>query len=197
MYLPPNKTEGEVLEAIEKAVKILAPSFVFGYHDLDDIKQHARMLGLLSLKKYDPSRPLENFVYRHIRNRLINFKRDNFRRNDPPCAQCHNGDFCTATGGICKEYGKWLSRNNAKANLMRPLNIGLVSDERESRTRHASTAASSAELAEMLDRIDAALPVELRSYYLQMRDGVAVPKAKRQLVMDVVRAAIQEGEACH
>src|SRR3954453_8942961 len=89
MKLPDNITEADFLAAIEKVVGILASSFAFGYFEVEDIKQQARLFAIEAMKRYDPSRPLDNFLYAHIKNRLINFRRDKFRRNDPPCLSCH------------------------------------------------------------------------------------------------------------
>src|SRR5262245_57832295 len=148
MILPPGKTEAEVLAAIDKAVNTLAPTYVFGPYDIDDIKQEGRRHAIEVLAKgvYDPTRPLENFLYTHIKNRLINLKRDKLRRNDAPCRRCHDGDPCGGPGSYCATYREWLARNNAKANLMRPLDLGNIADEREKRTRVNSTAHQDAEL---------------------------------------------------
>jgi hypothetical protein len=194
MNLPHGKTEAEVLLAIEKAVNILAPSFVFGYFDLDDIKQQGRVYALQALAAggYDPSRPLENFLYAHIRNRYINLRRDKLRRSDAPCLRCHAGDPCGEDGQTCRRYDDWLARNQAKANILRPLDIEHIADERERRARVASTVCEDAERDELLRRIDEQLPVELRSSYLQMRAGVSIPRARRL----VVEAAVKEILGC-
>lgn len=186
MTLPPGFTEGEVLEALEKAVRILAPSFVFGCYDLEDIKQQARLFGLQGLSKYDPSRPLGGFLYSHIRNRLINFRRDKLRRNDPPCAACHASGGC-ADGTPCGRYAAWLGRQNAKAGVMCPLDISRVPEDRFQRECSPDQTMEATELA---DRIDAELPVALRADYLRMRDGVPVPHSRRQAVMEAIRGII-------
>src|SRR5947208_703774 len=90
MHLPPNKTEAQVVEAIEKAVGMLAPSFAFGIYDVEDIRQEARIFAIEALPRYDGVRPLENFLYSHVKNRLINLRRDKFRRADAPCKACHS-----------------------------------------------------------------------------------------------------------
>lgn len=192
MKIPPGLTEAEVLSAIEKAVNILAPSFVFGYYDLEDIKQEGRLQAfkVLETEKYDPSRPLANFIYAHIRNRYINLLRDKLRRNDPPCQRCHEGCFCEPDGP-CEQYAAWKERNCTKANLMRPLDLAHVADENERHTRIESTVVNDVEIDEIVQLIDTHLPIELRATYLQMREGVSVPKAKRQLVEDEVRNIIR------
>ena len=185
MYLPPGKTEAEVLAAIKKTVDILAPSFAVGYYDIDDMKQEAtwEAIRVLNKGKYDPDRPLENFLYVAIRRRLLNFQRDHVRRNDPPCKSCHEGKRCTE-GSFCKKYAKWLKTNNAKASAISPLGLNHISDERD---RNPSGGEQEVELNELLDKIDRELPVELRGYYLQMRDGLKIPKVKRLEVEKAVK----------
>jgi DNA-directed RNA polymerase specialized sigma24 family protein len=182
-----------VLEAIEKSVAILAPSFVFGYFDVEDIKQEGRLeaFKVLEKEKYDPDRPLANFLYTSIRNKYVNLLRDKLRRNDPPCQPCHIGDCCNPTGNACEPYIAWRDRNAAKSNLMRPLDLAHVADENERRTRLESTVVSDVETDEIVKLIDAKLSVELRSTYLQMRAGVSVPKVKRKQVEDAVRDIIR------
>jgi DNA-directed RNA polymerase specialized sigma24 family protein len=197
--LPSNLTEAQVLAAIEKVVNILAPSFRFGYFDIHDIKQEARIFGMQGMEKYDEARPLENFLYSHIKNRLINFKRDKFRRNDPPCPSCHNaiaGATSHEDGQYCDKYITWRDRNLAKQNIMNPLDLSNICDEKESRTRMPSSVVEDVERSELLKRIDDELPVELRATYLQMRDGASVPKPKRLEVERAILNILQGDLVC-
>ena len=195
MKIPDGKTKEEVLAAIEKAVDILGPSFVFGYFDIDDIKQHGRMeaIKVLATEKYDPALPLENFLYSHIKFRLINLNRDKNKRSDTPCKSCHKGIPCN-DGVLCEKYTVWLKRNTAKANLIRPLNIGNISEEKS--TTSASTVHQDAEIEEALRLIDEQLPVELRAVYLQMRAGVSVNKLKRLQVEREIKAILRGEIEC-
>ena len=87
-YLPEGMTEKEVLDVIDIAVRRLAYKFRFGYHTVEDIKQEGRFVALKALKKYDSSRPLENYLWTAVRNGLFNNKRDNYERPDLPCKNC-------------------------------------------------------------------------------------------------------------
>ena len=209
--LPEGFTEQQVLDAIENAVRILAPSFTFGIYALDDIKQEARVMGLEALARYDPrpgpdgrpTRPLENFVYIHIRNRLCNLVRKKLRRSDAPCAVCHRavGNRTEHPDGrFCQKYLAWKKRNDGKANIMCPLDLEHVADERERSTRVESDVESDASVSEALRLVDEHLPVELRATYLQMRAGQSVPKARRLVVenavRDILRDATGDGDAC-
>lgn len=194
MKIPPGHTEGTVLAAIEKSVTILAKSFVFGPYTLEDMRQQARLLGIQALEKakYDPKRPLENYLYRSIRNGLINFQRDKLRRNEPPCAKCHAGENCGEYGQQCVRYADWFKRNRSKANILLPVDLSNICDEHEPRTRLPSTVCEDAELNEMLLLIDEHLPIDLRGDYLKMRDGVSIPKARRLLVEAAVKDILKD-----
>lgn len=197
MRVPPGYTEEQVLQIIENLVGVLAPSFVFGYYDCDDIKQEGRIyaLELLATGKYDPARrPLENFLYTHIYNRLDNLRRNKFRRRDAPCKSCHQGEPCEvaiATGRqSCKKYARWLKKNNDKAQLARPLSLN------PSYEGASVPPEDSLETQELLDKIRAKLPLELQATFLQIKDGVSVPKSKRDEVERYVREILKEDAPC-
>ena len=82
MKIPFNLTEKEVISIITKVCKKLAPKYVFASYEVEDIEQEAFMMGVEGLHRYDTDKPLENFMYTHINNRLKNFKRDNYYRFD-------------------------------------------------------------------------------------------------------------------
>lgn len=186
----PNKIDDEIIRSMQKVSKSLSYKFVFGYYDIEDIYQECMMECFKALKKYDDSRPLENFLYSHARNRLINLKRDKFKRSDSPCKKCHSGEPCGAEepGSFCNRYANWIARNNTKANLMTPLDISFVPEESSSNEVNQDM-----EIQEILLLIDKELPMELRSVYLQMREGISVSKAHRQEVelevMEIMRRA--------
>ena len=82
MKIPDGVDESKVIDTIMKIAKRLAPKYVLTGYDIDDIEQEAFLIGVAGLEKYDPSRPLENFMYTHINNRLKTFKRNNYYRMD-------------------------------------------------------------------------------------------------------------------
>lgn len=189
MNYPHGLTEEQVMTAMNKAVSLLAQTFSFGYFDSDDIRQEAYIFGLEALSRYDPSRPLENFLYSHIRNRLINFKRDKYHRTDPPCKICaEHGKH--PDGSICIKYTAWKRRNSSKQNLMRPLDIQNLSDENEKSVRKIVNIIDDATFSEIRNLIDGYLPIELRSIYLRIKAGETVSKAKRTKLENALRDLI-------
>ncbi len=149
-------------------------------------------LKVLETERYDPSRrPLESFLYRHVRNRLINFRRDHYYRNDPPCSECHSGSPCGKDGTLCKRYSQWSERNRSKVSLMQTLDLR---DRPEARESDAETPVlDKVEYDDLVRLLDEKLPVELRSAYVRMLDGASVEcvtkRKVRQAVADIMREA--------
>lgn len=186
MDLPVGVSEGAVLAAIERVVRVLAPSFVFGYLDADDVRQMGRIFAMEAMSRYDATRPLDNFLYVHVKNRLINAKRDMFRRTDAPCRECQEGRPCRRAERegerCCEAQRSWARRNDAKASLMRPTGMERVP---ETLVRTEGCAERDAEYRELLGLIDLAMPAELRAAYLRLREGLSVPRAERAAVAAV------------
>lgn len=188
MKTPEGMSEEEVLATINRSVEMLCHSFVFGCYDIDDIRQEAWAFALEAMPRYDPTRPLGNFVYRHIRNRLLNLKRNKHRRNDPPCMLCHRGhQHEHPDGEVCVAYRRWKRRNDTKANLARPGGFEGVADEKETNMRLPCRVGETAECNELLAAIDEKLPPDLRADYLRLRAKEPVPTARRTKVEAAIR----------
>lgn len=171
-------------ESILRVARNVATKFrlEFGYHTKGDIEHEGVVIALevLDTAAYDVSRPLENFLHVHVKNRLKNFKRKHFMRCEAPC-KC-----CEAFGNPsepCRRWVEWNERNLLKQNLMRPVDVSSIPCEG---LATAPSAADEADLAETLSRIDEELDPALRADYLRMRAGVAVPKSRRVAVREAV-----------
>ena len=64
-------SEQELLDTIDIISTKLSYKFKFGYHELEDMKQQISIFALEGLQNYDYQRPLENFLWTHVRNRYI------------------------------------------------------------------------------------------------------------------------------
>lgn len=182
-----DKISEEELKIIDKVVNRLAPKYKFGYFDIEDIKQQGRLFALQAMDKYDPAQPLENFLCVHVKNRLINFKRDNYCRIEPPCeppSDENEPDY--------NKWNAWQKRNETKKNLMEPLDITNIRDEDESNMRMESEVITNAETAEYMRIIDKQLPLELRADLLRIRASVNIPKIRRERVYNAVKKIIKE-----
>ena len=59
--IPPHMTEQQVVQIINNIANRLASKFKFGYHELEDMRQQARLFAWEGLENYDGIRPLRKF----------------------------------------------------------------------------------------------------------------------------------------
>ena len=197
MWLPHGMTETELLSKIEHVTNTLAHDYTFGYYDIDDIKQEAFIFAMQCLKKYDNNRPLENLLYTHIKNRLINLIRDKYHRNDPPCKKCHgeiDGKTSHVDGRFCDKYLAWKNRNDNKSHLVCPHDINNIDDTSEKNTKIPDTVSNNMAKEEIFNLIDLKLPCEMRADYLKMRAGLTIPKARRDNIINTIRGFLTNDE---
>lgn len=171
----------EFLKVLDNISKRLGHKFKFGYHSFEDMKQQAAIFALEGLEKYDHSRPLENFLWTHVRNRLFNYKRNHYQRPDKPCLTCPffdksykcSNNQCTefTNKKDCELYAAWASRNEAKKNIMQPYGM-----EAEVPTKNRLDPHHIAADKELIDFLDAKIQTEYRETYLKMKHGLKVPK---------------------
>lgn len=180
--LPQDVTNEEFLRVLDNISKRLVKKFRFGYHDLDDMKQQAAIFALEGLEKYDNKRPLENFLWTHVRNRLFNYKRNNYQRPDKPCLTCPlydklykcSDNQCSKYKNKhdCELYAAWASRNDAKKNIMQPVYI-----ETETTNNYSSSNfLSGIENQEIIKFLDEKVENEYRETYLKLKHGNKIPK---------------------
>ena len=199
MNIPKGMTADEVTAIISKIAKRLAPKFKFGYYEVNDIEQEAFILGIEGLKDYDEVRPLENFLWVHIRNRLKNLKRNEFERHDKPCLRCRVDAYDKIQGCsqyedpmACKPYKKWHCRNQTKKNLMAPIGFDNVRDEQEERMKIYHQVDDIIANRELQDIIDDKLPIYLRADYLRLLSDVHISKPRRVKVQEAIREILTE-----
>lgn len=174
-------SDEEFVKVWKKISKKLSYKFKFGYHDVEDMKQQAAIFALEGLEKYDGVRPLENFLWTHVRNRLFNFKRNNYQRPDIPCKSCplydplykKSSNQCNKyTNKLeCKEFSAWNERNETKKNIMQLSHIpdnSIINDD--------SYSLSFIEDKEILDYIEDNISKEYREYYLKLKHGTKISK---------------------
>ena len=175
--------EDEFLETIDTISKKLAYKFKFGYHEIEDMKQQISVFAIEGLQNYDYKRPLENFLWTHVRNRLFNFKRDNYQRPDKPCRTCPFYDkHCGNPDTDCKKfdnkldcslYKAWYVRNSSKKNLMY---LNTIEELKESLSNNKIDY-SKLEDQESIDILEKELIGEHREIYLKIKMGIKVSKA--------------------
>lgn len=194
----PTVDENEFLRVIDVISKKLAYKFKFGYHDFDDMKQQISIFALEGLKNYDHKRPLENFLWTHVRNRLFNYKRDNYQRPDKPCLSCPLYDpHCKKSLSGCEDYknkedcslyNSWLNRNNTKKNLMHLTTIDEIKDYSNTFCSDESLLTNNIASNEIFSLLETHLNGEYRTLYLKVKSGAKVNKSD----MDKLTAKLKE-----
>jgi DNA-directed RNA polymerase specialized sigma24 family protein len=195
----PQINEEELLQTIEIISKKLSYKFKFGYHEIEDMKQQISVFAIEGLQNYDHKRPLENFLWTHVRNRLFNFKRDNYQRPDKPCNTCPlfdklSGDpskdcFKYKNKNDCDLYTSWYSRNSAKKNLMY---LNTIEELKEYLFTKDKTQSDNAQEKELLDILDEELYGELREIYLKIKMGNKVYKHEFNKLVNKIKELINE-----
>lgn len=198
MIVPKGYTEQQVLDIIEEIVGVLCHSFKFGIYGVEDIKQEGRIMALEAVNsgRYDTSRPLANFLYRHVWNRLVNLRRDKYSRYEPPCLKCPL--YAKATKSCtqfedkmdCNLFRQWQERNERRKMIASPMSIYKEGGEIHD-VEYSPVGEEEVEMREIYELIDKKLPVDLRSDYLRMRQKGAGNKVSK-FRADQIRAIIQE-----
>jgi DNA-directed RNA polymerase specialized sigma24 family protein len=180
------------LEALDKITKKLIYKFKFGYHEAEDMKQQATVFAIQGLQFYDKKRPLENFLWTHVRNRLFNYKRDNYQRPDKPCLTCPFFDksYCQSDNQCskykdkseCEPYNSWETKNSSKKNIMKPLAIDYLND-----TAHSFSSSELIKNKEIIDLIDKNLPIKLRPAYLNFMANQKIPKKDYNVLIETIK----------
>jgi hypothetical protein len=181
--------ENELLKVIDIITKKLAYKFKFGYHDIEDMKQQISIFAIEGLKNYDHKRPLENFLWTHVRNRLFNYKRDNYQRPDKPCYTCplydKSSKLCTkySNKNDCDLYSKWLDRNQSKKNLMYLTTI----DELKDYGNIFFDSSATSDQTEILHIIENNLIGEYRTIYLKLKNGSKINKSDKTKLLNKIQ----------
>lgn len=188
--IPDNYSEQEVIDIIDGIANRLCYKFKFGYHDPEDMKQQARLFAWEGLDKYDGKRPLENFLWTHARNRLYNFKRNNYSRLEKPCDNCQFfiNKKCTEFQDQeeCNLYKGWLDRNNAKKSLMHSVSVEF--DQKEKEEPSFSTLLA----REVIELLDENLHVKFREDWIRLLNGLKIPKSRKDIILLEISNILKE-----
>lgn len=165
MKIPKNMTEEQVISTISRVSSRLANKFTFANYEEEDIAQEAFIIGMDAMDRYDEVRPLENFLSTHIKNRLINFKRDNYYRPDE---------------------GKAEVIQQGKRKLLEAQSVDTIQN-----FLTVTESSSSLESRELLEYIDNHLPANMRSDYLRFRNDQSLTKTKRAKLVEELRIIME------
>lgn len=175
------------LKTIQKIAKQVSSRYSFAYYDKEDIEQEAFILALEGLESYSPQKgSLENFLYRHITNRLNNFIRDNYYRKDYKCPYCNNEDV------NCENCIARKQKMETRKNLLSPLDIDRVNSNSEKNMSVEYNPLEELELNEVFLIINKELDIPLRVDYLKMLEGVYVQKSRREQIENRILEILSE-----
>jgi len=194
--------EEEFLKVIDIISKKLAYKFKFGYHDIEDMKQQITVFALEGIKNYDHKRPLENFLWTHVRNRLFNYKRDNYQRPDKPCYSCplydphrlKNHSQCEqyTDKNSCDLYAQWTKRNDVKKNLMHLTTIDEIKSYSNAFISDDDQLVLDITNQEIIDILEQNLMDEYRTIYLKLKSGAKVSKSDIQKLTEKIKEILKD-----
>jgi DNA-directed RNA polymerase specialized sigma subunit len=154
-------------EIILKVIDRIAPRYTFGYYELDDIKQESYIICLEAIEKYDNSRPFENFISKHLSNRLKTLIRDKYSRSNI-------------------ESEKHEKLNQSKKNLMDLKSVdGSYKIYEDDIIERMST-------SEAMDMLMQELSPSMRNNFYRLANGVSIQSSKKQALFDKVKEILGE-----
>ena len=157
----------EQLQTIMKVIDRIAPKYTFGYYETDDIKQESYIICLEALSKYDNSRPFENFISKHLSNRLKTLIRDKYSRSNI-------------------ESPKHEKLNQNKKNLM-----DLKSGDGQYKI-FEDNIIDRMSTDEAIDMLMRELPPSMRNNFYRLANGVSIQSAKKQTLFDKIKEILGE-----
>lgn len=200
LNLPEGTSEEEFVEIVTGIANKLCDKFKFGYYEREDIRQECFIQAIDALDRYDANRPLVNFLWSHIHNRLCNLKRDKYFRLEKPCDKCPinayiaKEDHCKAYENKtdCRWYYTWLTKNSSKQNIMNPIGISVINDEKEDNMKKGQDILATVAHSEILDLIDQNISLPMRKYWLQQKGGVKIPKKHYDILLEEIYTILED-----
>ena len=120
---PSQITDEELYEMVVAISRDLSRGLKFGLYTEEDILQEAWIWAKDALPRYTGDGKLFNFLYTHIKYRLMNLRRNKYERIQAPCVKCPLNAYvdgeCTAYQIMedCSYWMSWKIRNDKKKNL--------------------------------------------------------------------------------
>lgn len=181
MHIPDGYTKEQVIEVVDEVVAMLGSKFKFGSYETADMMQEGWLFALDGLKNFNPNKgaTLKTFLFTHVRNRFISFKRDKWYRPAPK-------DITP------ERLEKWKERNMRKRSLAQPYTIEDKGPLNEN--SHAFDLLESISRAETFERIDRELPVEYRRDFMLLLDDCTLPKLRRDRLIEKIREILDDEE---
>ena len=170
----------EQLETILTVCAALAPKHTFGIYDEKDIEQEGFLICAEALERYDPDKgaTLKTFLYTHLNNRLLNFKRKHH--------------YTLNVTGSHEEIERKTKLNQQKKALIEPLHISKVKHDYESNMQYYDDPTITLDIQAALKHIDEALPIDMREDYLKMKDDIYISKTRREEIETKIKEVLEK-----
>jgi DNA-directed RNA polymerase specialized sigma subunit len=165
MKTPEGMTEQQVYDQICIVIDRIAPKYTFYGYTLDDIKQESFIICIEALNRYDPTRPLENFLSVNLSNRLKTFVRDNY--------------FTGQT-------------SEARKKLIQPAQLEHEDSLLDQKDQHNTEGHEQLDLDSMSRAIDKFMPANLRMDYLKFINDVYVGKQRKEEIIEIVKQILED-----
>lgn len=163
----------------QEVCKKSASKYKFAYYDYDDIIQESLLSCYKVFEKYDGRVPLENFLSKHVNNRMKNLKRDKYYR-----------PFKCTCSGDCEKCVKRTESRNKKKNTLDCTDISTIKDEVEFNMRFYEDIGTEIDIQEMQELIDQSMPSEYRDDYLKYKAGIKISSVKKQQIETIIFSII-------
>lgn len=183
MRLPSFLTEEQFLTAFDNVIVKLVSKFTFNMFDRDDIKQEAFIIASEGVFSYNPSFgvPLENFLYTHLRNRLINFKRDNYLRRETSCQECKT------LQKLCSRCSQREALNSVKKSILEPANIDSMAHP-----TYEIDLSDGIDSNALLAEVFLQMPASMVEDFYKVRDGVRINTNKKRRIIELIKRIAEE-----
>lgn len=159
------------MKIIEMVINRTAPKYTFSYYELDDVKQESYIICFDAMKNYDKNRPLENFLSKHLSNRLKDLKRNKYFRYNT-VKESHTKLNQTKRGLMD------LKQFCHIAEYDHPLDESALEDSLSSQ--------------EALELVMDSITPSLRNDFLRMANGVSISSSKKKKVIDAIKEVLGE-----
>lgn len=180
-------SEVEVEQEVHRIIALTAKTASYGHfgsHTQEDAYQQAyyEALKVLQLDKYDDRKPLANFLYVHMRNRLSNLRRKEVFRSEAPCKCC---DAFNPGDNPCEKWQGWNRRNQRKLKL-----AGVAAESPSPIVAPHVDTSQGLILGELTSYIEQRLPAELLDDYRIFAAAGKLPTTVRVRVRNALRAIL-------
>jgi len=203
MNLPDGITEEQFIDMVNNIANKLANKFKFGYYGIEDIKQECFIQAMDALNRYDSSRPLSNFLWSHIKNRLCNLKRDKYFRLEKPCDKCPLNAYIAKDNSCklyenkmdCSLYNVWSTKNSSKQNIMNPIGISCINDTNEENiVKKNDEFFNKIAAKEIIEIIDKNISISMRKFWIQKKIGINISKKNHLILIEEIRCILEENK---